>query len=228
VDKTEVKGVQKISSHYSLFVNITQGQNEEGPQGSGFETALEDLQGQVKALEQQLHSLHAHINNPSNSKDCGSSKPSHSSPEIIGGGAGGKPQQQGSPLVASAAQGPEPGSGSLDSSSSSRAVVQGSEPGSGSVNSNSSSSALVQGGAVVQGSEPGSGSVDSSSNSRAVMQGSEPGSGSVNGNSSFGRNGNDSAARQAALEQRVLDYGKVLQAMRNRIVALQVRSCRVW
>jgi len=182
VDKTEVKGVQKISSHYSLFVYITQGQNEEGPQGSGFETALEDLQGQVKALEQQLHSLHAHINNPSNSKDCGSSKPSHSSPEIIGGGAGGKPQQQGSPLVASAAQGPEPGSGSLDSSSSSRAVVQG----------------------------------------------SEPGSGSVNGNSSFGRNGNDSAARQAALEQRVLDYGKVLQAMRNRIVALQVRSCRVW
>ena len=208
MDKTEVKGVQKISSHYSLFVYITQGQNEEGPQGSGFETALEDLQGQVKALEQQLHSLHAHINNPSNSKDCGSSKPSHSSPEIIGGGAGGKPQQQGSPLVASAAQGPEPGSGSLDSSSSSRA--------------------LVQGGAVVQGSEPGSGSVDSSSNSRAVMQGSEPGSGSVNGNSSFGRNGNDSAARQAALEQRVLDYGKVLQAMRNRIVALQVRSCRVW
>ena len=202
MDKTEVKGVQKISSHYSLFVYITQGQNEEGPQGSGFETALEDLQGQVKALEQQLHSLHAHINNPSNSKDCGSSKPSHSSPEIIGGGAGGKPQQQGSPLVASAAQGPEPGSGSLDSSSSSRAVVQ--------------------------GSEPGSGSVDSSSNSRAVMQGSEPGSGSVNGNSSFGRNGNDSAARQAALEQRVLDYGKVLQAMRNRIVALQVRSCRVW
>jgi len=31
------------------------------------------------------------------------------------------------------------------------------------------------------------------------------------------------AARQAALEQRVADYGKVLQAMRNRIVALQVR-----